>query len=154
MVARGTWRLANCGRTRSYAKVDSSCKKVVDTANPVDILTKYLAGSTLRQHLEALELWQEAGRAESAPKVSAEVEAWLASPHTRRVGEVARPYVAEGSKLPVGVATDSSQFPGEIEVPEVSVDVAKGSVQIPGVAEDSGVLIGVATDSTRLPEGD
>ena len=61
--------------------------------------------------------------------------------------------MAEGAELPVGVATGSSQFPGEIEVPEVSVDVAKSSVQIPGVTEDSGVIVGVATDSARLPEG-
>ena len=63
-----------------------SLRKVVGTANPADLRTKYLAGNTLRQHLEALEVWQETGRAESAPKVSAEVEAWLASPHRRRVG--------------------------------------------------------------------
>ena len=43
--------------------------------------------------------------------------------------------MAEGSELPVGVAVDSSQFPEETEAPEVSVDVAKGSVQIPGVTE-------------------
>ena len=42
-----------------------------------------------------------------------------------------------------------SQFPEEIEFPEVSVDVAKGSVQIPRVTEDSEVLVGVATESTR-----
>ncbi len=61
--------------------------------------------------------------------------------------------MAEGSELPVGVATESSQFPGETDVPEVSVDVAKGPVQFPRAIEDSGVLIVVATDSTRLSEG-
>ncbi len=77
LVVRGTWRLANCGRKRSYKKV-------------VSLYTKWLA-QRARLNLEALGLWQEAGRAESAPKVSAEVEAWLASPHKRRVGEVVRP---------------------------------------------------------------
>ena len=43
--------------------------------------------------------------------------------------------MVEGSELPVGVAADSSQFSEETEVPEVSVDVAKGSVQVPGVTE-------------------
>jgi hypothetical protein len=101
-AAIGICRRSGIGRARHLAvgqlwaqeKVREGCfslHKVVGTANLADLLTKYLAGSTLRQHLEALELWQEAGRAESAPKVSAEVEAWLASPHKRRVAEAARP---------------------------------------------------------------
>jgi hypothetical protein len=101
-AAIGICRRSGIGRVRHLAvgqlwvqeKLREGCfslHKVVGTANPADLLTKYLAGSTLRQHLEALELWQEVGRAESAPKVSAEVEAWLASPHKRRVAEVVRP---------------------------------------------------------------
>ena len=84
------------GQLRVEEKLCEGCfslRKVVGTANlanPADLLTKYLAGNTLRQHLEALEVWQEARRAELAPKVSAEVEAWLASPHKRRVGGAVR----------------------------------------------------------------
>ena len=90
LVVRGTWRLATVG-AREVTRGLFSLHKVVGTANPADLLTKYVAGNTLRQRLEALEVRQEAGRAESAPKVSAEVEAWHASPHKRRVGEAVRP---------------------------------------------------------------
>ena len=64
-------------------RVASFCAKVVGTANPADLLTQYMAGNTLRQHLDTLGVWQEIGRAESAPKLSAPFEAWRASPHTR-----------------------------------------------------------------------
>ena len=92
-IVRGAWQLANCGVEEKLCEGCFSLRKVVGTANlanPADFLTKYLAGNTLRQHLEALEVWQEARRAELAPKVSAEVEAWLASPHKRRVGGAVR----------------------------------------------------------------
>ncbi len=60
--------------------------------------------------------------------------------------------MVEGAELLVGVATESSQFPEEIDVPEVSVDVAKGSVQIPGVTKDSGVLlVGATVNHSQLP---
>ena len=81
-VSIGICRRSGIGRARHLAvgqlwvqeKLREGCfplRKVVGTANPADLFTTSLKGNTLRQHLEALEVWQEVGRAESMPKGSA-----------------------------------------------------------------------------------
>ena len=54
-----------------------SLYKVLGTANPADLMTKHLSSAVMLQHLGAMEVWPESGRARSAPTVSAEIEAWL-----------------------------------------------------------------------------
>ena len=53
--------------------------KVCGTQNPADLLTKHLPAPGVAQHLATLGLRPEAGRAASAPGLSAPVEPWLAS---------------------------------------------------------------------------
>ena len=53
--------------------------KVCGTRNPADLLTKHLPAPGVAQHLVTLGLRPEAGRAASAPGLSAPVEPWLAS---------------------------------------------------------------------------
>ena len=51
--------------------------KVSGLVNAGDLLTKHLAAAVLGRHLQAMGLALESGRAHSAPKVTADVEAWL-----------------------------------------------------------------------------
>ena len=51
--------------------------KVGGTANPADLLTKHLPGSTISTHLATLHLCPEQGRPASAPEVSAAITPWL-----------------------------------------------------------------------------
>ena len=53
--------------------------KVCGTRNPADLLTKHLPAPGVAQHLVTLGLRPEAGRAASAPGLSAPVEPWLAT---------------------------------------------------------------------------
>ena len=57
--------------------------KVAGPANPADLLTKHLPSSLLTAHLLRLGALLEGGRAGSAPRVSAEIQAWL-HPPTRK----------------------------------------------------------------------
>ena len=52
--------------------------KVCGTQNPADLLTKHLPAPGVSQNLDAMSLKPEAGRAASAPGLSASVEPWLA----------------------------------------------------------------------------
>ncbi len=57
--------------------------KVAGPSNPADLLTKHLASGLLTAHLSRLGALLEGGRAGSAPRVSAEIQAWL-HPHTKQ----------------------------------------------------------------------
>ena len=52
--------------------------KVHGPSNPADLRTKYNIKSSIRTHLDALGVRAESGRAQTAPRVSAEIRAWLA----------------------------------------------------------------------------
>ena len=54
--------------------------KVWGPANPADLLTKYLPYSGISTHLQTVQAGQEEGRADSAPKVSTEIQVWLSPP--------------------------------------------------------------------------
>ena len=54
-----------------------SLYKVLGLDNPADMLTKHISGDELQKHQTAVSLRPEAGRADSAPKVNAEVDTSL-----------------------------------------------------------------------------
>ena len=57
-----------------------SLYKVGGTANPADLLTKHLPYSSIGANLQAVGLQPEAGRAVSAPHVTADIQTWLRPP--------------------------------------------------------------------------
>ena len=87
-AAMGICRRTGIGRVRHLAvgnlwvqeclrEGTFSLFKVKGTANPADLLTKHLSRAVLAQHLQALGVWPEAGRAATAPSVTADIEEWL-----------------------------------------------------------------------------
>ena len=55
--------------------------KVLGTRNPADLCTKFLPAGGISSHLRTMGLRPETGRAASAPRVSAEIQAWLHQPN-------------------------------------------------------------------------
>ena len=51
--------------------------KFLGEDHPADLLTKHLPGPAVQKHFASLRVTKITGRAESAPKVSAAVKAWL-----------------------------------------------------------------------------
>ena len=89
-AAIGICRRSGIGRVRHLAvgqlwvqerlKVgDFALHKVAGEMNPADLLTKHVPREGLAKHCAAISVLPEAGRATSAPAVSAEVDATLAS---------------------------------------------------------------------------
>ena len=62
-------------RLKDHTCTLSKCRGEV---NPADLLTKHLEQAEIAQHLGAMALRSESGRAASAPKLAAEVEPFLA----------------------------------------------------------------------------
>ena len=87
-AAIGICRRTGIGRVRHLAvaqlrvqervrRGEFALYKVGGPVNPADLLTKHLPAAGIGAHLRTLQLRPEPGRAASAPRVAADVQAWL-----------------------------------------------------------------------------
>ena len=87
--------------------------RVRGAVNPADLMTKFLDGNKIAQHLAALSVHAETGRPESAPRMAAEVERFLARVGPGAAWEQQAEPASAGAGLAMGRAPSLHRHPSQ-----------------------------------------